>query len=345
MGWEKEGGVPRPQSCMDHFKEALEFCSLTDLGFEGDVFTWRNNNHRCEGYIRERLDQAIANVEWRSSFPGLWVINGDHRHSNHRPVVVVTDEEITHQVRSGQPSFRFEAGWIKEVLCEPIVENAWKLYMNVHGGKVENAVQDVVVDLWDWNCNVLGDLGKRIKKAKRALKSCRSDQLNARNVTREHVLKYILEKLEDQKDLHWRQCAHVLWLKNGDHNSKFFHQFASERRTRNKITRLVTEEGGVATDEGEMRVLVANYYNHLFESHAGDRIDELLQHVPVKVPEEVNRALCKELTSEEIKEALDGIGDLKAPGSEGMPALFYKQFWHIIGDDIVHEVKSLFRRW
>lgn len=43
---------------MDQFKEALEFCSLTDLGFEGDVFTWRNNNHNCEGYIRERLDRA-----------------------------------------------------------------------------------------------------------------------------------------------------------------------------------------------------------------------------------------------------------------------------------------------
>jgi hypothetical protein len=31
MGWEKEGGVPRSQRCMDQFKEALEFCSLTDL--------------------------------------------------------------------------------------------------------------------------------------------------------------------------------------------------------------------------------------------------------------------------------------------------------------------------
>lgn len=79
VGWEKEGGVPRPQSCMDHFKEALEFCSLTDLSFVGDVFTWRNNNHRCKGYIRERLDRAIANVEWRSWFPGLRVINGEHR--------------------------------------------------------------------------------------------------------------------------------------------------------------------------------------------------------------------------------------------------------------------------
>lgn len=30
---EKEGGRSRPQSCMDHFREALEACELQDLGF------------------------------------------------------------------------------------------------------------------------------------------------------------------------------------------------------------------------------------------------------------------------------------------------------------------------
>lgn len=42
----------------------------------------------------------------------------------------------------------------------------------------------------------------------------------------------------------------------------------------------------------------------------------------------------------EIKEGLDGIDDLKAPGSDGMPALFYKKNWHIVGDDIVREIKT-----
>lgn len=63
--WEKEGGQPRAQSCMDKFKMALEGCELTDLGFKGDVFTWRNHNHDANKYVRERLDRAVASLTWR----------------------------------------------------------------------------------------------------------------------------------------------------------------------------------------------------------------------------------------------------------------------------------------
>ena len=35
------------------------------------------------------------------------------------------------------------------------------------------------------------------------------------------------------------------------------------------------------------------------------------------------------------------MGDLKAPGVDGMPVLFYKQFWDIVGVDVTREVKKL----
>lgn len=191
---------------MDQFKEVLECCSLTDLGFEGDVFTWRNNNHNSEGYIRERLDRAVANVEWRTRFPGLRVINGDQRHSDHKPVVLMTESDGDDvQETSSTNRFRFEVVWVKEEMCEAIVENAWDLSMNIRGGLAENAVKDVAADLWDWNCNVLGDLEKRIRRVRRALEGCHKDQITARTVAREQVLKYRLEKLEDQKELYWKQ--------------------------------------------------------------------------------------------------------------------------------------------
>jgi hypothetical protein len=41
FNYEKQGGVPRPQICMDRFRDALLYCNLNDLGFEGDIFTWR----------------------------------------------------------------------------------------------------------------------------------------------------------------------------------------------------------------------------------------------------------------------------------------------------------------
>ncbi|KAK1619807.1 hypothetical protein QYE76_025324 [Lolium multiflorum] len=55
----KQGGQAKSQACMDKFRSALEFCELEDLGFVGDLFTWRNHSHRADSYIKERLDRTI----------------------------------------------------------------------------------------------------------------------------------------------------------------------------------------------------------------------------------------------------------------------------------------------
>lgn len=39
---------------MGKFKEVLEDCGLADLGFIGDIFTWRNQQMTGDMYIRER---------------------------------------------------------------------------------------------------------------------------------------------------------------------------------------------------------------------------------------------------------------------------------------------------
>jgi hypothetical protein len=47
---EKEGGNPRPHNFMQAFQDVLTGCGLEDIGYSGDMFTWRR------GRIRERLD-------------------------------------------------------------------------------------------------------------------------------------------------------------------------------------------------------------------------------------------------------------------------------------------------
>jgi hypothetical protein len=47
--------------------------------------------------------------------------------------------------------------------------------------------------------------------------------------------------------------------------------------------------------------------------------------VQPRVSNIINGSLCSPFTEDEVVEALQSIGDLKAPGPDGMPAIFYKK--------------------
>lgn len=55
----------------------------------------------------------------------------------------------------------------------------------------------------------------------------------------------------------------------------------------------------------------------------------------------MNDSLVRPFTGEEVKMALDGIGDLKAPGPDGMPTIFYKKFRNLFGQRVQEEVLAV----
>ena len=69
-----------------------------------------------------------------------------------------------------------------------------------------------------------------------------------------------------------------------------------------------------------------------------DPSQEVLDKVVPCVTRGMNEALLATYTRDEVKKAMFNIGDLKAPGPDGLHAVFYKRFWHIIGEDLTDEV-------
>ena len=134
----------------------------------------------------------------------------------------------------------------------------------------------------------------------------------------------------------------MAWLKHGDKNTKFFHLKASQRRRRNHIQRIKILDGVWMEEEEEIVVVVTNYFDSLFNAGTCPQIDDCLSTVPHKLTPEMQQTLISEFTAEEIKAALFQMGPTKAPGPDGMNALFLQNFWHVVGTTIVNVVLDYF---
>lgn len=182
---------------MQNFRDALDYCNLHDLDFEGDVFTWRNKKIHINGYIRERLDHVVATPEWCAHFPAYKVVNGDPQKSDHRPVVLWCDGSPRVYRQAGRERC-FEAKWLIEDGCDGVVQEACE---GVRRLNVHEKLAAVVKSLNTWSNVVLGDLSKRINKIKRELEAVRRQPISERQVRREQTLCFRLDKLEEQEDL------------------------------------------------------------------------------------------------------------------------------------------------
>jgi hypothetical protein len=130
---------------------------------------------------------------------------------------------------------------------------------------VRESISGVVANLKDWSANVLGDLEKQVRKAKKELERWRksiSDVL----VGREAVWSFKVDRWEEQIDMYWKQRAHVDWLHFGVRNTTYLHNACSTRRRRNRIGRLLRDDGSWVEGEEETKNFISNYFTQLFRS-------------------------------------------------------------------------------
>lgn len=155
-------------------------------------------------------------------------------------------------------------------------------------------------------------------------------------------LKWKLCEAYREEELFWKQKSRAIWLREGDRNTKFFHARTKQRRARNRITKLLDLLGNWVETEDGIENLATKYFTELFTASEPSDREEALRFTTASVTPEMNNALMKDPTEEEIKEAVFAINPDKAPGPDSMTSLFYQRFWNFIGKDIVHTVQKFF---
>jgi hypothetical protein len=235
---EKKGIVIRPKRQMNNFQRALEDARL---GFKGPKFTW-NNGRPGREFTLERLDRAMANMEWCNTWQEAGVEVMMCCSSDHLPLFL----SMTKQVALGRKwrPFRYEVGWSKNGDVKKIIKEAW----------IERRPD---VDPWK---GFTGNIHKCRKALKQWVK--KSKPVSERSIVEktatlgkiqeeadplseqmEKQLKKDILDLLEQEELKWRQWAKEEWLRGGDRNTKYFHASASQRQRWNKIDNITDRLG------------------------------------------------------------------------------------------------------
>lgn len=121
---EKSGGTICRRSGIDAFKTCLDSCSLRDLPYTGDIFSWCNRRAGRE-CVKEKLDRAVANSARVDLFSEFEIAILDFWGSDHRVVQILLDS------RKGTRGpkrnfFCLEPWWFKEEEISTVVSGAWK---------------------------------------------------------------------------------------------------------------------------------------------------------------------------------------------------------------------------
>jgi hypothetical protein len=123
-------------------------------------------------------------------------------------------------------------------------------------------------------------------------------------------------------------------LQNGDKNTSFFHSFASARKKKNHIKKLKDPTCQFVEGTDLLNPVIVSYFTNLFSTDNSTIDPIFMDKVIPKVTQDMNDMLTAPFLAEDVKKAVFSIGDLKAPGPDGLHAIFYKKFWHIIGEEI-----------
>jgi hypothetical protein len=121
------------------------------------------------------------------------------------------------------------------------------------------------------------------------------------------------------------QPSRVNWLSHGDRNSAFFHNYAKARKKKNLIVKIKYDTGVWREGDAMIKPIIHDYFSQLFSSEVGATDPTLINRVKPRVTNEMNERLVAPFTEEEVKKALFAIGNFKAPGTDGMHAIFSKK--------------------
>lgn len=145
------------------------------------------------------------------------------------------------------------------------------------------------------------------------------DILHASDVATTEEIREATKELHEAlraEETFWRKKSRVIWLREGNRNSNFFHATTIHRRAWNRISRLVDQTGRIEKSEDGIVAIATEYFRNLFHTSNPSGIAEAITHVKTSIIKTMNAELTKSISESEVKRVLFAMHPEKAHGPD-----------------------------
>lgn len=258
---EKKGGNQRSLQQLNLGRDTVCDCSLTDLGFRGYPFTWTNGRAGTE-QIQCRIDRALASEAFINRFSPIEVSHLPRYGSDHAVLKIDLEAPNRDAQRRKPYIFRFEKCWSSNDRCEEVVRRLWRQGQTSCESKLE-AMKAIDTEFKEYRTN---GIKKELLNIENQLKSDIMWDDDPGRITDHKELESRHAHLLNVEETMWRQRSRAIWLREGDKNTKFFHNKAKQRGKTNVIQKLKDEDGIWRHGDDNVESVLLNFFEDLFSS-------------------------------------------------------------------------------
>jgi hypothetical protein len=316
---------------MSDFSEFLHDQGLLDLPLAGGFFTWSISQDPPKW---SRIDRFLISHEWEARFPGVSQKRLPRFCSDHFPLLL----ECVNGSRGKRP-FRFENMWLKNEGFGVLVKQWWDSYHFQGSPSFVFAckIKALKLDLKRWNEETFGNMDSNKSKLLNDLQGFDAIEefraLGSEELAMKAEVSRELDSCLLMEEVSWRQKSRILWLKEGDKCTKYFHSMANSRRRYNSIDSLMIN-GILSTNQVEISEHIVKFYQKLFSEQCRWRIrvDDLEFD---QILEQEAGWLEREFDEAEVRKVVFAMNGDKAPGPDGFSIAFFQACWDIVKEDIM----------
>lgn len=326
------------RAMMGGFRRFLDDAEVKEIPLLGRKFTW-SNERRSPTLVR--LDRAFCCIGWENIFPDSVLQSAASAVSNHCPLILGLKAQT-----SGKRRFHFESYWAKVPGFIEAVQLNWDapVQSNCAVEHLFLKLQHLSRDLQKWAQRKVGNIKLQLEMAKEIL-HCLEIARDSRELSdsedwlRKKLKLHCLVLASLERTIA-RLRSRILYLREGDAKTAFFHQQARYRKKKNFIAKLEVGDQRAVTQEAKHDA-VLNFFENVLGT--AESLDYTIDLSEIGVEQHDLSSLDAPFTEEEVWSTIKDMPLDKAPGPNGFTGHFYKSCWNIIKGDLMLAFSAIHR--